>query len=124
VSSPTQRSLRYLRAIAGDMVAVVEKWNQHARIRQDLFGFADLVAVIPGVPGTTYIQTTSSANVAHRIAKMRAEPVASRVRACLATDNTVLVHGWRRAGARGRRKTWQLREVVVTAEMLGQQESL
>lgn len=116
--SPTQRSLVHLRGLAGALVAIVERWNPHARVTQDLFGFADLVAVIPGMPGTTYVQTTSGTNVAARLAKMRAEPVASRVRACLAAGNTVMVHGWRKAGARGKRKTWQLREVVVTPDEL------
>jgi microcystin degradation protein MlrC len=120
-SKPTQRSLAHLRAMAGSLVAIVERWNPHAKVRQDLFGFADLVAVIPGVPGTTYVQTTSGANVAHRLAKIREEPVASRVRACLAAGNTVMVHGWRKSGARGARKVWTLREVVVTrAEVEGQ----
>jgi hypothetical protein len=35
--TPTQRSLAYLRA-EGWQVAIVERWNPHARIRQDLFG--------------------------------------------------------------------------------------
>jgi hypothetical protein len=100
------------------MVAVVERYNPHARRRIDLFQFADLVAVIPGVPGTTYVQTTSGDNVSHRLAKLRAEPVSSRVRACLAAGNTVLIHGWRKVGPRGARKTWDLREVVVTAAEL------
>jgi hypothetical protein len=98
--SPTQRSLAHLRALAGDMVGVVEKRIPYQRITQDLFGFADIVAVLPGVPGTTYVQTTDGSNVAHRLAKMRAEPVASRVRACLAAGNTAL------------------REVVITAAEL------
>lgn len=113
-SEPTQRSLAHLRTMAGSLVAIVERWNPHAKVRQDLFGFADLVAVIPGVPGTTYVQTTSGSNVSKRLDKMRTEPVASRVRACLATGNTVMVHGWRLAGPRGKRKRWTLREVEVT----------
>lgn len=43
-TSPTQRSLRYLRE-QGYLPAVVEKWNPHAHVRQDLFGFVDIVAV-------------------------------------------------------------------------------
>lgn len=113
-SKPTQRSLAHLRATAGALVAIVERWNPHAKVRQDLFGFADLVAVIPGVPGTTYVQTTDGTSVSKRLQKLRSEPVVHRVRACLAAGNTVIVHGWRKAGARGERKTWALREVVLT----------
>lgn len=120
MTSPTQRSLAHLRGVAGSLVAVVERWNPHAKVRQDLFGFADLVAVIPGVPGTTYVQTTSGTNVAARLTKLREEPIASRVRACLAAGNTVMVHGWRKVGERGRRKLWDLREVVVTPDQLTQ----
>jgi hypothetical protein len=80
------------------------------------------VAVIPGVPGTTYVQTTDGTSVSKRLAKMRAEPVASRIRACLAAGNTVLVHGWRRTGPRGKRKTWALREVRITPADLSEGE--
>jgi hypothetical protein len=114
--SPTQRSLAHLRGIAGEMVGVVEKRLPRQHVTQDLFGFADIVAVIPGMPGTIYVQTTSGPNVAARLTKMRAEPIASRVRACLAAGNTVMVHGWRRAGPRGKRKVWTLREVVLTPD--------
>ena len=37
MSSPTQRSLQHCRK-NGWIAGVVEKWNQYARIRQDLFG--------------------------------------------------------------------------------------
>jgi hypothetical protein len=47
MSSPTQRSLRHMRDL-GYLVAVVEHWNPHARIRQDLFGWIDLLAIRDG----------------------------------------------------------------------------
>lgn len=46
-NSPTTRSLTRLRE-QGYTAAVVEKWNPHARIRQDLFGFIDLLALREG----------------------------------------------------------------------------
>jgi hypothetical protein len=42
--TPTQRSMAYLKK-EGYRVAVVERWNPHARIRQDLFGVIDLLAI-------------------------------------------------------------------------------
>lgn len=48
--SPTARTLRTLRE-QGVICAVVEKWNQFAGphgIRQDLFGFVDVLAIYPG----------------------------------------------------------------------------
>ena len=42
--SPTQRSLKHMRKL-GYVCAVVEKWNPHARIRQDMFGFIDVICI-------------------------------------------------------------------------------
>ena len=50
--SPTQRTIRALRNL-GRRCAIVEKWNSHAKIRQDLFGVIDVLALDPekGVVG-------------------------------------------------------------------------
>jgi len=57
-SSPTQRSLKYYRDL-GFTCQVVEKWNPFAKIRQDLFGFIDIIAIcggkIAGVQSTSYV---------------------------------------------------------------------
>lgn len=65
--SPTALTLRKLRD-DGWTVEVVEKWNPHARIRQDLYGFVDVLAV--GPDGTLAIQATSASNVAARVRKI------------------------------------------------------
>jgi len=65
--SPTELTLRYLRN-EGYQAAVVEKWNPHARIRQDLFGFIDVVAVREGE--TLAVQATSYANTSARVRKI------------------------------------------------------
>ena len=65
--TPTQRSLAYLRE-QGYTVAIVERWNPFARIRQDLFGFVDLLAIRKGE--TLAVQTTST-NVSERIKKIQ-----------------------------------------------------
>jgi hypothetical protein len=49
-TSPTQRTLRLLRE-QGAICEVVEKFNPHVGpygIRQDLFGFIDIIALMPG----------------------------------------------------------------------------
>lgn len=55
--SPTQRTLNELRK-RGYTVAIVERWNPHAKIRQDLFGWMDIIAIreneILGVQATSY----------------------------------------------------------------------
>jgi len=66
-SSPTQRTLERLRR-DGWVPAVVEKWNPHARIRQDLFGFIDLVALRDDV--TLAIQACSYSDVSKRVDKI------------------------------------------------------
>lgn len=102
--TPTQRSLAHLRN-EGYRVATVEKWNPHARIRQDLFGFIDILGVRDGE--TIAVQTTSGSNVAARVKKIAEAEALSDVRAA---GWKVFVHGWRKA-ANGR---WTLRVVDVS----------
>lgn len=99
--TPTQRSLALLRG-QGYRVAIVEHWNPHARIRQDLFGIVDLLAIRDGQ--TLAVQTTSGSNVAARVKKIaEAEATPDMRRA----GWSIIVHGWRKA-ATGK---WTLREV-------------
>ena len=101
--SPTQRSLKHLRD-AGYTVAVVERWNPHARIRQDLFGIFDLLAIrrdeIAGV------QVTAS-GVSERISKITDAELTPRVRE---SGMRILIHGWRKNAA----GKWVLREVDIS----------
>jgi len=69
VSSPTQRSLAECKA-RGWIAGVVEKWNPHAHIRQDLWGWVDIVALDPHTGDVLFIQTTSGAHHAHREGKV------------------------------------------------------
>lgn len=107
--SPTQRSLKLLRD-EGWLAVVVERWNPYAKIRQDLLGFGDILAVKGNV--CTMIQTTSGDHVAARISKILAEPNAM---AWLSVPSHIIeVHGWRKVGPRGKRKTWQVRRQYLT----------
>lgn len=98
--SPTQRSLKLLRE-QGYRVAVVEHWNQFARIRQDLFGCIDLLALRDGV--TLAVQTTTSEHYAERVAKVRA---ADAYPDMVAAGWQIVVHGWVKRST-GR---WECRE--------------
>jgi hypothetical protein len=89
MSSPTQRSLRHLRDL-GYLVAVVEHWNPHARIRQDLFGWIDLLAIRDGE--TLAVQTTAS-GVATRVKKITDADTLAAVRQA---GWRILAHGWRK----------------------------
>lgn len=95
------------------MAAVVERWNPHARVRQDLFGFADVIAVVDGA--VLLVQATTGKNVSARLAKLRAEPCRSRVRRWLLAGGRVQIHGWAKRGPRGKRKLWtcSVREIVL-----------
>lgn len=87
--SPTQRSLAFLRE-EGYVVAIVERWNPHARIRQDLFGFIDLLAIRKGE--TLAVQVTAS-GVSARIKKIMESDYLNAVRDA---GWRIVVHGWRK----------------------------
>ena len=76
-TSPTTLSLKALRD-AGYVAAVVEHFNPHKRIRQDLFGFIDIIAIRPGE--TLAVQTTSRSNMAARVRKIAEHPNVAAVR--------------------------------------------
>jgi len=107
-SLPTQRSKRLLEE-AGWLVAITERWNPFAHVRQDLFGFGDLLAVNEDL-GVLMVQTTSAPNLSKRIEKMNTECFAN-LKKCLESGVNVEVHGWGKRGLRGERKLWTCRVV-------------
>lgn len=112
--SPTQRSLAVLRK-AGWTCAVVEHWIPTIKIRRDLFGFADVLAIHPQVPDTLAIQVTSSSNLAARLKKILAEP---RAFVWLASPHRrIELWGWAKRGARGKRKTYQVRRARIVRDL-------
>ncbi len=88
-TSPTQLTLKHLRD-QGWTAEIVEHWNPHARIRRDLLGFIDVLAVRG--PETLAVQTTSAANVSARIRKIADSPHIAAVREA---GWSVRVHGWK-----------------------------
>jgi hypothetical protein len=112
--TPTARTLQQLRK-EGYVCQVVEKWNPYARIRQDLFGFIDIVAIkdqeILG------IQATSASNLAARIHKALACPLLAK---WLAANARFEVWGWSKKGPRGHAKRWQVARRQVTAADVGE----
>jgi len=73
-TSPTQLSLKKLRG-EGWTTWIVEHWNSFAKIRQDLFGFADIIAIREGLP-PILVQCTTTSNMSARVAKIEANPIA------------------------------------------------
>jgi hypothetical protein len=107
MTTPTQRTLAWLRK-AGYTAAVVEKWNPAVRIRQDLFGFIDIVAVRDLTVG---VQATSGSNLASRITKAKALPGFA---AWIQAGNEAWFVGWRKVGPRGKVKRWKPRVVSIS----------
>jgi hypothetical protein len=113
MSSPTSRTLERLRS-DGWTAQVVEKWNPHARIRQDLFNVIDIVAIKAGhkILG---VQACAGASHAARRTKSLAEP---KLFTWLAAGGTFEIWSWAKRGPRGERKVWTLRvEPIVGTDM-------
>lgn len=98
-TSPTQRALKYWRD-AGYLCAVVEHWNPHVRIRQDLYGFIDILAIKgEDIVG---IQACTGTNMAKRVTKIVEHDNFPTVLNAM----RIIVQAWRKNAA-GR---WVLRE--------------
>jgi hypothetical protein len=110
MSSPTQRSLEFCRK-QGWIAGVVEKWNPHARIRQDLFGCIDIIVIDDLEQGPLAVQATSGTGHAARRKKSVAEP---RLKLWLEAPARFEIWSWSKKGPRGKRKVWTLRREPIT----------
>jgi len=107
--SPTARSLKACRD-AGFACHVVERWNPHAKVRQDLFGFIDILAITD--QGILGIQATSAAHHSERIGKIAASPHAA---AWLRAGGRIEVWSWakRKIKRGGKAVRWELRRTAI-----------
>lgn len=107
--TPTARTLQWLKA-RGYLAGVVERWNPHARIRQDLFGCVDIVAVKGSF--VSFWQATSGGNVSSRVSKIRELPHAEQL---FASGALVYVIGWRKRKIKrgGKAVRWEPRILLV-----------
>jgi vacuolar-type H+-ATPase subunit F/Vma7 len=101
MSSPTQRTLKHLRD-SGYRAEVVERWNPHARIRQDLFTIIDVLAL--SETEVVAVQTTSASNMKARINKISEADILPLL---LKLEWRVIVHGWKKNKQTNR---WELKE--------------
>ena len=91
----------------GYLCQVVEHWNPFARIRQDLFGFIDVLCIKDGeVVG---VQTTSKGHISTRYNKIKDH---ENIWPVLDAGIRVLIHGW----AKNKSNRWEFREVEVKIE--------
>jgi hypothetical protein len=100
--SPTARTLEHLRQAGYSLVEVVEHWIPRARLRRDLFGCFDVLAVGSDVIG---VQVTTGSHVADRARKLTASPALPILKGA---GIKVRVHGWRKL-----RGQWRLREIEL-----------
>lgn len=81
--------------------------------RIDAYGFGDLLACrkYPDDPGEiALVQTTTKAHMSAHKEKILAIPEFSKWKEA---GGIVILHGWRKIGPRGKRKTWQVSEEVL-----------
>ena len=126
--SATQKSLKWLRE-QGYTAWVVEQnvhfFNKETKrmemFKRDAWNIADIIAIRAGEAGTLYVQTTTTGHGADRVAKIKANPVASLL---LQTGNRIHVHGWALRGKRGARKLWEMKtyDLATDTEVTDVQE--
>ncbi len=102
--SPTARTLAHYRSL-GFLVEKVEQQIPGTFIKRDFLGCADLIACHP-VQGIVALQVTSGTNHATRRRKASQEP---RLEAWLRAGGRFQVVSWRLAGAKGKRKKYEIR---------------
>ena len=103
MSTPTQRSLKYMRD-QGYYAEVVERYNSFTKRRNDFAGFIDILCLGDG--DIVGVQTTSYSNMSARAKKIREHenyPIVLR------SGIKVVVHGWRKVGNR-----WQVKEIALS----------
>lgn len=104
--SSNERSLIHTRKLGWPAAIVESPWNPHSRVRQDLFGFLDLLALTGN--GLMGIQACRGNDAAKHRRKIEAEP---NVRHWL-TENLLLeLWAWskRKVKRGGKQMTWSLR---------------
>lgn len=113
MASPTSRTLEWLRKQRLE-AQVVERWNQWAKIRQDLFGIIDIVSVGQSAPISGW-QATAMSCLSARVKKAMEEP---RLIEWLRSGGRFYCIGWGKRGGRGKRKGWAHR--VIEFKVHGQ----
>lgn len=107
-TSPTQRSLKDWRS-RGWTCQVVEHFNPYVCVRQDLFGFIDILAMKEG-EGIVGIQTTSDngGNMSKHLIKINS---LNTPKIFLGSGGKIVIEAWGKKGARGKRKLWTVRRL-------------
>jgi len=105
--TPMARTHAFLRERAM-LIAKTEYWKHYAKVRVDLWGFIDTIALDPA-PGAVSrvlaIQSTTHDHHSHRVAKI----LEHKNTLTVLRHVEVEVWSWGKQGPRGKPKTWTLR---------------
>jgi len=109
--TPVQRTLKYFRS-KGWVCEKVERWNPYAGKRQDVFGFIDVMAILPEC--ICGIQACGQAFSAHD-KKIRAS---GKARKWVEAGQKVILCGWRKVKKKrgGKMYIWRPRIKEYTLE--------
>lgn len=113
MSSPTQRAKAHAESL-GYQVAITERWNAFAKVRQDLFGFIDLLCMKEGHV-LLAIQVTTTGNMVARLTKIKSLSASWK---WITTGNRLEVWGYALRGKKGTRKKYELKRHIVTGTEL------
>lgn len=112
MTSPTQRTLKYLRDMGAEVDIVERRAGRF--VTKDFLGFADIIAVFPASIVAVQVTSHSGGNYSARRKKILAEP---RALMWLRAGGLIELHGWHKKGPRGKRKLWTLRaEAIVEGD--------
>ena len=110
--SPTQRTLRELRA-RGLECAVVERWLAGPKLRQDMFGIIDIIALGPS--GVIGVQSCGDSFSQHWN-KLTVEKYQETFNWLSTPGNSLVIYAWRKVKVKrgGLAERWMPRVVEVT----------
>jgi hypothetical protein len=112
--SATQRTLKEMRRL-GYRTAIVEKWNPHAFVRQDLYGIIDVLGI--KARKILGIQSTTRANTGAHVHKLL-EDNRQALSDWLDAGGLFELWSWAKVGAKGKRKHWEVARRTFTMDDL------
>lgn len=113
--SPTQRTIKELKAQGFDC-GIVEKWNAYAKVRQDLFGIIDILALDPE-RGFIGVQCTGSDYSGH-LRKLTEEKAQECLNWIKTPGGVLELWAWRKVKVKkgGKAMIWKPRIKIFTLE--------
>ena len=99
----------------GYRTARVEHYNTFSHRKNDLFGFADVLAFLPNTPGVILSQITSVGHVSDRRKKILSNPIAHQ---WLEAGNSIRLDLWEK-----KKNRWTHTYQLVTIDMFEEEKN-